>query len=68
MNEEVSKKTEKINYASPSQTKDDDDLFGIKDKAETIGQLKNIAQEKDIKIKDEGNQKIETTDKTFKFI
>ena len=57
-NEEVSKKTEKINYASPSQKKEDDDLFGIKDKAETIGQLKNIAQEKDIKIKDD-NQKIE---------
>ena len=56
--EEVSQKTEKINYASPSQKKEDDDLFGIKDKAETIGQLKNIAQEKDIKIKDD-NQKIE---------
>jgi len=26
-------------------------LFGIKDKAETIGQMKNIAQEKDIKNK-----------------
>ena len=56
--EEVSQKTEKINYAPPSQKKEDDDLFGIKDKAETIGQLKNIAQEKDIKIKDD-NQKIE---------
>ena len=56
--EEVSQKTEKVNYASPSQKKEDDDLFGIKDKAETIGQLKNIAQEKDIKIKDD-NQKIE---------
>ena len=56
--EEASQKTEKVNYASSLQTKDDDDLFGIKDKAETIGQLKNIAQEKDIKIKDD-NQKIE---------
>ena len=56
--EEVSQKTEKVNYASSLQTKDDDDLFGIKDKAETIGQMKNIVQEKDIKIKDD-NQKIE---------
>ena len=51
--EEASQKTEKVNYASSLQTKDDDDLFGIKDKAETIGQMKNIVQEKDIKIKDE---------------
>ena len=50
---EASQKTEKVNYASSLQTKDDDDLFGIKDKAETIGQMKNIVQEKDIKIKDE---------------
>ena len=54
--EEVSQKTEKVNYASSLQTKDDDDLFGIKDKAETIGQMKNIVQEKDIKIKDEGKE------------
>ena len=53
---EASQITEKVNYASSLQTKDDDDLFGIKDKAETIGQMKNIAQEKDIKIKDEGKE------------
>ncbi|MDC1162698.1 DNA polymerase III subunit gamma/tau [Candidatus Pelagibacter sp.] len=53
---ESSQKTEKVNYASSLQTKDDDDLFGIKDKAETIGQMKNIVQEKDIKIKDEGKE------------
>ena len=53
---EASQKTEKVNYASSLQTKDDDDLFGIKDKAETIGQMKNITQEKDIKIKDEGKE------------
>jgi len=46
---EASQKTEKVNYASSLQTKNDDDLFGIKDKAETIGQMKNIVQEKDIK-------------------
>ena len=54
--EEASQKTEKVNYASSLQTKNDDDLFGIKDKAETIGQMKNIVQEKDIKIKDEGKE------------
>ena len=54
--EEASQKTEKVNYASSLQIKDDDDLFGIKDKAETIGQMKNIVQEKDIKIKDEGKE------------
>ena len=53
---EASQKTEKVNYASSLQTKDDDDLFGIKDKAETIGQMKNIVQEKDIKIKDKGKE------------
>ena len=37
---------------SLSQNKEDKDLFGIKDKAETIGQMKNIVQEKDIKIKE----------------
>ena len=37
---------------SLSQKKDDEDLFGIKDKAETIGQMKNIAQEKDVTLKD----------------
>ena len=54
--EEASQKTEKVNYASSLQTKDDDDLFGIKDKVETIGQMKNVVQEKDIKIKDEGKE------------
>ncbi len=33
-----------------SQKKEDDDLFDIKDKIEAIDQMKNIAQEKDIKI------------------
>jgi len=35
-----------------SQKKEDDDLFGVEDKKKTIGQMKNIVQEKDIKIKD----------------
>ncbi|MDA7770359.1 DNA polymerase III subunit gamma/tau [Candidatus Pelagibacter sp.] len=40
-----------------SQKKDGEDLFGIKDKAETIGQMKNIFQEKDLTFKD--NQEVE---------
>jgi len=40
------------NQISLSQGKEDDDLFDIKDKVETIDQIKNIIQEKDIKIKD----------------
>ncbi len=56
-NEEIPEQRESINHATPLQKKEDIDLFGIKDKAETIGQMKNIAQEKDIKIKD--NKEIE---------
>jgi len=41
-----------INQSSLSKNKEDDDLFGIADKAETIGQMKNTVQEKDIKIKE----------------
>ena len=40
-----------------AEKKESDDLFGIKDKAETIGQMKNIFQEKDIKIKDNKDEK-----------
>jgi len=46
-----------INQAPISQMKEDDDLFIIKDKTETIGQMKNTAQEKDIKIKDNKENK-----------
>ena len=44
--------------ASFKQKKEEDDLFGIKEKVETIDQMKNIAQEKDIKLKD--NKEIKT--------
>ena len=37
---------------SPNK-REDEDLFGIKERIETVGQIKNIAQEKDIKIKDD---------------
>jgi len=49
---------EGIAQISFSQKKSEEDLFGIKDKAETIGQMKNIAQEKDLTLKD--NKKVET--------
>jgi DNA polymerase-3 subunit gamma/tau len=49
---------ENISQASLSQKKDGEDLFGIKDKAETIGQMKNIAQEKNTTQKD--NKEVET--------
>jgi len=48
---------ENTNQTPLSRKKEDDDLFGIKDKAETIDQMKNIVQEKDIKIKD--NEEVE---------
>jgi DNA polymerase-3 subunit gamma/tau len=35
-----------------SSKKESNDLFGIKDNAQTIGQIKNIAQEKDLKLKE----------------
>jgi len=43
---------------SLSQKIKEDDLFQIKEKVETIGQMRNIAQEKNIKLKD--NKEIET--------
>ena len=49
---------ENIDQKFISQKSEDDDLFGIKDKAETIGQIKNIVQEKELTLRD--NEKIET--------
>ena len=43
---------------SLSQKTKEDDLFEIKEKVETIGQMRNIAQEKDIKLKEK--KEIET--------
>jgi len=57
-NENIVPSNEGNNQTSLSKKKEDDDLFGIKGKAETIGQMKNIAQEKDIKIKE--SKEIET--------
>jgi len=51
-------KNEDISQTSLSKKKEGEDFFGIKDKAETIGQMKNIAQEKDVTLKD--NKEVET--------
>jgi len=49
-----------MTQSSLSQKEDGEDLFAIKDKAETIGQIKNIAQEKDLKIQDNKEVEIQT--------
>ena len=48
---------ENISQSSLSHKKNGEDLFGLKDKEETIGQMKNIAQEKDVTLKD--NKEVE---------
>jgi len=57
-NKNMHSPNENINQTSILSKKGDEDLFGIKDKAETIGQIKNIVQEKDVKIKE--NKEVET--------
>ena len=52
---------EKENQISFSSKKTNEDIFGIKDKAETIGQMKNIVQEKDIKEKENNNIETNTS-------
>ena len=52
---------ESKNQTSFSQKKTNEDIFGIKDKAETIGQMKNIVQEKDIKEKENNNIETNTS-------
>ena len=49
--ENLYSRSENNNQKLLLQKKKDEDLFGIKNKAETIGQLKSIVQEKDIKVK-----------------
>ena len=48
-NNELNQNNEEISLSSK---KESNDLFGIKDNAQTIGQIKNIAQEKDLKLKE----------------
>jgi len=50
--------SEDISQTSLSPKKYDEDLFEIKNKAAAIGQIKNIAQEKNVTLKD--NTKVET--------
>ena len=50
--------SEETNQASSSKIKENQDLLEIKNKAETVGQMKSIVQEKDLKLKE--NKKIET--------
>ncbi|WP_415284825.1 DNA polymerase III subunit gamma/tau [Candidatus Pelagibacter sp. Uisw_130] len=59
-NEEGSNQSEIIKDNSPLQKQEDDDLFGIKERMETIGQIKNIVQEKDIKIKENKKTELQT--------
>ena len=56
-NENINLDKEKISHSPLSQKKQDSDLFKIKDKTETVGQIKNVVQEKDIKLKE--NKEIE---------
>jgi len=58
--ENSNQRNENISPTSLSQSKEGEDLFGIKDKAETIGQMKNIVQEKDIRLQDNNEIKMQT--------
>jgi len=49
-----------ISQTSLSQKEDGEDLFEIKDKVETIGQMKSIIQEKDVTLKDNNEVKTQT--------
>jgi DNA polymerase III subunit gamma/tau len=51
-------KNETTEENSVSLKKESEDLFEIKDKPQTIGQIKNITQEKDLKLKE--NKEIDT--------
>jgi DNA polymerase III subunit gamma/tau len=57
-NDNITSSNEKSFETTSLQKKADQDLFKIKDKLETIGQIKNVVQEKDVKLKE--NKKIET--------
>tara|TARA_Y100000590_G_scaffold450737_1_gene590907 strand:+ start:20380 stop:22062 length:1683 start_codon:yes stop_codon:yes gene_type:complete len=46
------------NQTSLQKKKESEDLFEIKDKTEAIGQIKNIAQEKDITLKEKNEIKV----------
>ena len=51
---------ENINKTNFSSKKEDEDLFGIREKVETIDQIKNTTQEKDVKLKQNKKTEIQT--------
>jgi DNA polymerase III subunit gamma/tau len=51
---------ENINKTNFSSKKEDEDLFGIREKVETIDQIKNTTQEKDVKLKENKKTEIQT--------
>ena len=51
---------ENSNQISPSKKNIDEDLFDIKSKIDTVGQMKNIFQEKDVKPKEKKEVEIES--------
>ena len=55
--EDSNQTNENISQTSLSQKKDRQDFFGTKNEAEAIGQMKNIAQEKDVTLKN--NKEVE---------
>ena len=57
INEDSQQAIEDVTQKTLSKTKEGEDLFAIKDKAEAIGQMKNIAQEKNITVKDNNEVK-----------
>ena len=56
--EKVAMVNESVNQTHTLQKRNEEDLFEIKDKTESIGQMKNVAQEKDVKLKK--NEEVET--------
>jgi len=58
--EDSDKTNENVSQTSFAQKKNGEDFFELKDKTETIGQIKNIAQEKDITLKDNKEVKTQT--------
>ena len=50
--ENITQGNERMGKTNLSSKIEEEDLFGIKDKAKTIGQIKNTVQEKEIKLKE----------------
>ena len=59
INENLIPTNKDISDVPSYQKKEDEDLFGIKEKAKTIGQIKNIVQEKELKLKENNKNEIQ---------